>query len=131
MPTYTYKCSGCGNEFERILRIVEFDDPQVCECGCEEPAKRIIAAPVGFILRGDGWTGKNIRVKGQMTKRRQSLAGKEHERKMDGPGVRLAPNVGGERVDSWSEAKRLAKSKGKDTSSYDAKIREERAGGRR
>jgi hypothetical protein len=84
---------------------------------------------VGFVLRGDGWTGKNLKIKGQMARRRAKLAGKEREIKNDGPGVRLAPNVGGERVDSWAEAKRLAKSKGKDTSSYDGMVRKERAGG--
>ena len=128
MPTYTYRCPGCSTQFDLVLRLAEYNQPQDCpECG-ESPAKRIIASPVGFVLRGDGWSGKNIKIKGQMAKRRQRLAGKEHEQKMDGPGMRLAPNVDGERVDSWAEAQRLAKSKGKNSGSFDKRVRKERQG---
>jgi putative FmdB family regulatory protein len=130
MPTYSYQCPACETQFDRVLRLADHESPQFCECGCEDQAKRVIS-PVGFVLRGDGWTGKNMKIKGQMAKRRQRLAGKEHEQKMDGPGVRLAPNVNGERVDSWSEAKKLAKSQGKETSSYDSHIRTERQRGKR
>lgn len=131
MPTYTYKCSSCDTQFEQVLPLANHSDPQDCpECG-EGPAEQIVTSPVGFVLRGDGWTGKNIKIKGQMAGRRRRLATKEHEQKMDAPGIHLAPNVGGERVDSWVEAKRLAKSRGKDTSSYDGMVRKERTGGRR
>jgi hypothetical protein len=34
--------------------------------------------------------------------------------------------VGGERVENWSEAKKLAKEKGLNTSSYDPMIRKEK-----
>ena len=124
MPTYTYRCTECESEFDRVLPLSEYDHPQTCSCGCED-TKRVIS-PVGFVLRGDGWGGKNLRIKNQMLARRKNLAGKELERKMDGPGVRLAPNVGGVRVDSWAEAQRMAKSLGKDTSSFDDKVRKER-----
>jgi len=131
LPTYTYKCTECTKQFEQVLSLADFNEPQVCP-GCGEgPAKRIIAASVGFVLRGDGWTGKNIKIKGQMARRRAALKSKEHEQKMDGPGVRLAPNVEGERVDSWAEARKLAGSKGKDTSSFDGMVRKERTEGRR
>jgi hypothetical protein len=40
----------------------------------------------------------------------------------------LAPNVDGERTDSWSDATKLAKSKGKDTSGYEKYARKERSG---
>jgi putative FmdB family regulatory protein len=130
MPTYSYQCQDCHAAFDRILRLADYDEPQTCpECGAG-PAKRVITK-VGFILKGDGWTGKNLRIKGQMARRRARLGAKEHEQKMDGPGVRLAPNVGGRRVDSWSEAQRLAKSEGKDTSTYEPLVRQERKEGKR
>jgi len=127
MPTYTYRCSGCDNTFEKVLCLAEFDEPQDCpECGPEAgPAKRVITA-VGFVLKGDGWSGKNMKIKRQMMKRREHIGGRERELKNDGPGVRLAPNVDGQRVGSWAEAKKLAKSKGKDAGSYDAIVRKER-----
>jgi hypothetical protein len=60
-----------------------------------------------------------------MEKKNQRLDAKQNERKRDAPMVTLAPNVGGERVESWSEASKLAASKGKDTSGYDALARKE------
>ena len=30
MPQYTFKCSECGTSVERVLRMSESDDPQVC-----------------------------------------------------------------------------------------------------
>jgi putative FmdB family regulatory protein len=119
VPTYSYRCDSCGFEFDKILPISRYDDPQDCpECSVG-PARKILTA-TNFILRGDGWAGKNNRIAGQMRKKNQRLDAKQAERKRDGSGgVRLAPNVEGQRVDSWSEASKLAKSKGKDTSGYD------------
>ena len=42
--------------------------------------------------------------------------------------MRIQPNVGGEQVDSWSEAQRLAQSRGKDASSYDSLVKKEKRG---
>jgi len=125
MPTYTYHCDVCDEPFERILRMSQSKDPQECpECG-EGPARKTIAA-VSFILKGDGWAGKNNRISGQMRRKTQHLTEKQKERKRDA-GVRLAPNVGGERVESWSEASKLAADQGKDTSGYDSRARKEKS----
>lgn len=119
MPTYSYHCDDCGINFDKILPISRYDEPQQCpDCGAG-PVKKMVTRP-NFILRGDGWAGKNNRIAGQMRKKNQRLDAKQRERRKDGSGgVTLAPNVGGERVESWSEASKLAKSKGKDTSGYD------------
>ena len=79
-----------------------------------------------FILKGDDWPGKNIKIRGQMSEKNRRLDKKQDAMKREAPGLSLAPNVGGERVDSWSEASKLAVSKGLDGSSYDAKVREEK-----
>jgi hypothetical protein len=60
-----------------------------------------------------------------MAEKNRRLDQKQAERKREAPGVRLAPNVEGERVGSWSEAKKLAESKGKDGSTYEPMIRKE------
>lgn len=126
MPTYLYQCPKCCEEFEQVLKLSDFDTPQQCpKCG-SSPAKRLIAGSVGFVLKGDGWAGKNLRVKGQMARRRKALESREKELYRDGPSVRLAPNVDGERTDSWADAMRLAKSKGKDTSSYEPIVHKEK-----
>lgn len=125
MPTYTYVCETCETPFERVLSISRYDEPQTCEA-CGGPGKQTVSLP-NFILKGDGWAGKNIKIAGQMAAKNRILDKKQEERKRDAPGVRLAPNVDGERVDSWADAQKLAASKGKNTESYDAKVREEKA----
>lgn len=119
MPTYSYHCDKCDSGFDRILPISLYNEPQNCpECG-EGPARKLVT-PIGFILKGNDWTGKNLKIKRQMEEKNKHLDAKQRERAMDGSGgVRLVPNVDGERVDSWSEASKLASSKGKDTSGYD------------
>lgn len=125
MPTYSYLCEACENSFEMSRPMAESGDPQPCpECGGN--GKRTIG-PTNFILKGDGWPGKNIKISGQMAFKNRVLDKKQNERKREAPGLKLAPNVGGERVDSWTEAKSMAQSQGKNTMSYDAKIREEKS----
>jgi len=123
MPTYTFRCSN-DHTFDRTLRPQEREGQTCPECG--EPAEQIVSGQPGMVLRGDAWLGKNIRVRGQMRQKDKGAAGRQRDRKKAGTGVRLVPNVGGERVDSWDEAGRLAKSKGLDTSSYKAKSRGEK-----
>lgn len=48
MPTYVFKCPFCYTQFERILRLADYDKPQSCSCG--ETAERQICAPA---VRGD------------------------------------------------------------------------------
>ena len=125
MPTYSYECPECG-EFEARASMSDYNLPQTCpDCGAS--GKRIIGQAVpSFILKGDDWVGKNLRIKGQMADRRQRLGKREDEMRREAPGMTLAPNVDGERVSSWSDAQKLAASKGKNTESYTAKIREEK-----
>lgn len=118
MPTYAYRCPSCGSEFDKVLPLSRYDEPQDCpDCGHHPVVKSLTTA--GFILKGDGWAGKNNKIAGQMRKKNERLASKDGERKRDA-GVRLVPNVEGEQVSSWSDAAKLAKDKGvKDTSAYD------------
>jgi len=123
MPTYSYQCVSCENNFELFRPMSESSVPQPCpECG--EEGKRTIGE-INFILKGDDWPGKNIKIKGQMAQKNRALSKRQEERKREAPGMTLAPNVNGERVESWSEAKSLAESLGKDTSTYDSKVRKE------
>jgi hypothetical protein len=105
--------------------MAQYKEPQNCpECG-EGPAKKTVSGGVGFILKGDGWAGKNNRINGQMRKNRRAAGARQNAMVKDSTGVSLVPNVGGERTESWSDASKLAASKGKDTSGYDAKARKE------
>ena len=124
LPTYAFACTKCEIHFDRILKLAEYETPQVCpECGAS--AQRLIGTP-GFILVGDGWPSKAGRIRKQMQKKNERLESKTQARVKDQPMITLTPNVGGERVDSWGEAQKLAASKGKDASTYDAVVRKER-----
>lgn len=117
MPTYEYHCESCEADFTKTLPMSRHSEPQECpECGAS-PAKKLITG-CGFILKGDDWAGKNNRVAGQMRRKNERLDVKQEERKRSA-GIRLAPNVGGERVDSWSDAAKLARDRGKDASGYE------------
>lgn len=125
MPTYAYHCEPCDLEFEEILPISRYDEPQNCpDCGV---VARKMITPFNFNLVGDGWAGKNEKIRRQMSQRGRRASGKMEELKRDQPMVSLAPNVNGERVESWSEAKKLAQSQGKAGSTYDPLIRKEKA----
>jgi putative FmdB family regulatory protein len=114
MPVYSYECLTCTCEFEKTLKLSEFGSPQVCP-ECQGETKRRVPN-VNFVLRGDGWPGKALKIRQQMAEKNKRLDAKSKDRSA---GMTLAPNVDGEEVDTWAEAKKLASSKGKDTSSYE------------
>jgi putative FmdB family regulatory protein len=126
MPVYEFVCHDCQDKFERILSIAKRKTPQQCpECHSGNTEK--IISQVGVVLRGDGWPSKALKINRQMAAKNRRLAKRQEERKRDGPGVKLAPNVGGERVDSWTEAQKLAQSKGLDSESYEPLVSKENA----
>lgn len=76
---------------------------------------RLIGNPTVH-LKGDNWTGKLIKEKALRTKRSQVL---DRKQRVEHQTDKVLPNVNGEIVSSWGEAKKLAQSKGYNTSSYD------------
>jgi len=127
MAIYVFECGACEERFEVTLRIADRNLPQSCPDCASENTKRIIV-DVGFILKGDDWPGKNIRIDGQMRTKNKKLKVKEDEQKKDAPLAKLVPNVEGEEAESWSDAKNMAASKGKDTSSYEPLVQKEKSG---
>jgi len=125
---YEYECSACDTQYTCNIPMDDYKIPQPCpECGVENA--KIFKPTLNMIFRGDGWSTKNERIKRQMKSKNRKLDQRQHEMKNDtNVGGRLAPNVDGERVDTWAEAQSLAKSKGKDTSSYEAMVHKEKKG---
>lgn len=41
MPLYEFRCLK-GHEFDRVLRLAAYDEPQTCSCG--QPAMRLVSA---------------------------------------------------------------------------------------
>ena len=124
MPVYDFHCSTCNADVELFIPIKDFHKDQKCDCGA--PLERLISANIGMVLKGDGWPGKAMRVKGQMSQKNHRLSQKSREKAQDAPPLKLVPNVGGEEVESWSEAQSLAASKGKNTSTYEPAIQKEK-----
>lgn len=123
MPLYSYACSSCSERFEEFAALVDYRKPQACPT-CGGAAERVLGdrAP-GIVLRGDGWPGKNLRVRNQMRQKNEVLARKERDLKVTMP--KLVPNVEGEQVNSWSDAAKLAKDRGKEVSGYERYARKE------
>ncbi len=53
MPIYEYKCSECGNVYEKRQK---FSDPVDTVCNCEKkaPVSRLTSAPA-LVFKGSGW----------------------------------------------------------------------------
>lgn len=123
MPTYEYKCKKCENQFEKVLRISQSKESQSCpECGSGETFK--IFTTCNFVLKGS-FPGKDLKIDRQMAAKNRVLDKKQSILKKESPIATLVPNVGGEQVESWSEAKKLAKDKGLDTKSFDSYVKKE------
>lgn len=52
MPTYSYRCDTCGNQFDQVQRFSE--DPLTDCPTCEGTVRRVIQ-PVGVVFKGSGW----------------------------------------------------------------------------
>lgn len=53
MPTYQYRCSHCGHEFEEYQSII--DEP-IEKCpNCSEKPQRVISGGAGFLFKGSGF----------------------------------------------------------------------------
>ena len=125
MPYYPYRCDQCDVDETRILPMSEYKTEQMCAV-CGNTLRKLMTSP-NVVFKGDGWSTKNERIKRQMRDKNKKLTAKQNEMKRDAPNVDLAPNVDGQRVDSWSDAQKLAKSKGKDTKSYEPLIAKEKS----
>jgi putative FmdB family regulatory protein len=127
MPLYSYHCEQCDVEFDEMGKLAEHRAPQPCPT-CGTSSERALGEFPGFILVGDGWPGKNNRIRSQMAHKNKRLESKEREQKGDGMVPSLTPNVGGEQTSTWSEATKLARSQGRDTSGYEKYARKEKVG---
>jgi putative FmdB family regulatory protein len=54
MPTYEYKCSACGFEFEKFESIKSKPSKKCPRCG-KNRAKRLIGTGAGLIFKGSGF----------------------------------------------------------------------------
>jgi len=53
MPTYEYRCSSCGCQFEEFHKMNDTSPRKCPECGAE--AERMIGTGSGIIFKGSGF----------------------------------------------------------------------------
>jgi putative FmdB family regulatory protein len=59
MPTYEYKCSKCGKQFEEFQSITA---KPISKCKyCSGRVRRLISPGVGFIFKGTGFYATDYR----------------------------------------------------------------------
>jgi len=116
MPTYDYKCTSCDTKKE-VYHGIKEEPSIICECGSE--MRKSIPKNVNFVLKGLGWSGKNIKEKSYRLDKRKQV-GKKMAENYDIP--QISPNYKGEVCSSWDQAKQLAKADGVDTNRYEHQV---------
>lgn len=62
MPTYEYRCPGCGNDFEKFQRM---SDPAVAPCPqCNTDSQRRLSGGAGLLFKGSGFYITDYRGEG-------------------------------------------------------------------
>ncbi|MBA2277981.1 MAG: zinc ribbon domain-containing protein [Chloroflexia bacterium] len=83
MPTYAYRCAGCGHAFEQVQRMVDEPLTDCPECGA---AIRRVIYPVGVVFKGSGWYINDSRKKqggDESGKSDEKPSGEEKAKKSD------------------------------------------------
>jgi predicted nucleic acid-binding Zn ribbon protein len=101
-----------------------FDCP---ECGFSGMVK-MIPKNLNFMLKGTNWSGKNAKEKSFRSSRNKEM-GRRMAENHNIP--QIQPNYKGEVVDSWDQAKKLAKEDGVNTSTYDKQVEQVNAQNKR
>lgn len=55
MPTYDYKCTKCGHDFEAFHSISAEPLSDCPQPKCKGPVERLIGAGAGFLFKGSGF----------------------------------------------------------------------------
>ena len=88
MPTYDYRCLKCSSIQEEFHSISE---KIVIKCNvCNSLCEKIIST-VGFIMKGEGCTTYNDKIKKSMLKKNSNMRAKMKDREFAGDSVK---NIG-------------------------------------
>jgi putative FmdB family regulatory protein len=74
MPTYEYKCSACGNRFEKFQSITAAPIKKCPKCG-KNKVQRLIGTGAGLIFKGSGFYITDYRDSGYKEKAKAESGG--------------------------------------------------------
>lgn len=97
MPTYEYRCTACGHDFEKFQRMSEEPRAECPECAGE--AQRRLSGGAGLLFKGSGFYITDYRSESYKSAAKSESGGGESKSSGEGKG---AP--------SSSESKSSAKS---------------------
>jgi putative FmdB family regulatory protein len=63
MPTYAYRCPGCGHQFEKFHKM-NLTTPHACP-QCETVAVQVITGGAGLVFKGSGFYITDYKKAGQ------------------------------------------------------------------
>ncbi len=79
MPTYEYRCTGCGHDFEDFQSMTA-EPLAICpQCG-RSTLKRLLGGGGGMIFKGSGFYGTDYRKNGGREKSESSPPKKKDEK---------------------------------------------------
>jgi len=118
MPVYTYKCS-CGEMRDVAHKLGE--KPEVLCDKCGEPMNRYATGGSGSYIKGPT-ASKYYMEERRLRKKRAQMSVTQLERYGN---KGLIPNINGEEIGSWKDAKMIAQDKGEDTSKFNKYLKKE------
>ena len=78
MPTYEYRCTQCGVEFEQFQQM---SDEQIDECPeCMGQVQRLISSGGGLLFKGTGFYATDYRSGGPSSGSKESDTGSKKEK---------------------------------------------------
>ena len=84
MPTYAYRCTTCGHEFDRVQKFADAPISICPECG---NGVRRVFQPVGVVFKGSGWYINDSRGKTASTTPSAVDSNKKSDDKPDSSGT--------------------------------------------
>jgi len=110
MPTYTYRCTKCGEEYEAFQSM---SDPPLKRCKKCRGALRRTFHPVGIVLKGSGFHKTDYRSKASSSERKEKDS--EGSTKSDGSAKKDTP-----KTESKTESKSSRSSESESAASSDS-----------
>jgi putative FmdB family regulatory protein len=77
MPTYQYRCTSCGHDFEKFHKITVSTRPKCPRCG--KKSERVISGGAGLVFKGSGFYITDYKRAGSDKKEKGEGAGRKSE----------------------------------------------------